>query len=252
MNAEEPGYLVIEDNFPNGRPPLEQAGVFMADRNTVNLSERMKVTVCLNPIHTALCTYDCLLGYRLFADGMHDHELDRLARRLGYDEGLPVVEDPGILSPRAFLDELMTERFPNAYMGDTSARIAVDISQMVGIRFGHTIGEYVKRRGSASALVAVPLAIAGWIRYLLAVDDKGQPFELSPDPLLPWLKEQLSGVRPGDPASLKGKLTALLSNSSIFGLNLYEAGLGEKIEGMVAQMLAGPGAVRATLKAWLD
>ena len=46
VNAEKPQYLVIEDSFPNGRPALEKGfGVYMADRNTVNLSERMKVTV---------------------------------------------------------------------------------------------------------------------------------------------------------------------------------------------------------------
>ena len=85
VNAEFPQYLVIEDNFPNGRPPLEKVpGVFMADCNTVNLSERMKVTTCLNPIHTSLCTYDCMLGYILFADGMHDPELIQLAHQLGY------------------------------------------------------------------------------------------------------------------------------------------------------------------------
>ncbi len=54
VNAEKPQYLVIEDSFPNGRPALEKGfGVYMADRNTVNLSERMKVTVCLNPVHSA-------------------------------------------------------------------------------------------------------------------------------------------------------------------------------------------------------
>ena len=54
VNAEKPQYLVIEDSFPNGRPALEKGfGVYMADRETVNLSERMKVTVCLNPVHSA-------------------------------------------------------------------------------------------------------------------------------------------------------------------------------------------------------
>jgi fructuronate reductase len=33
----------------------------------------------------------------------------------------------------------------------------------------------------------------------------------------------------------------------VFGLNLYEAGLGEQIEGMVKELYAGKGAVRATL-----
>ena len=35
-----PQYLVVEDRFPNGRPPLEKAGVFMTDRDTVNNVER--------------------------------------------------------------------------------------------------------------------------------------------------------------------------------------------------------------------
>ncbi len=159
-NAEKAQYLVIEDSFPNGRPPLEDAGVYMTDRETVNKSERMKVCTCLNPIHTALCTYDCMLGYELFADGIKDPELSRLAHRIGYTEGLPVVADPGILSPKAFLDEVIHVRMPNPYLGDTSQRIAVDISQMVGIRFGETIKSYVKRYGSAERLTGIPLAIA--------------------------------------------------------------------------------------------
>ena len=44
VNAERPQYLVIEDDFPNGRPALEKAGVYMTDRDTVNCTERMKVT----------------------------------------------------------------------------------------------------------------------------------------------------------------------------------------------------------------
>ena len=65
VNAERPQYLVVEDRFPNGRPPLEKAGVYMTDRETVNKTERMKVTTCLNPLHTALAVYGCMLGYTL-------------------------------------------------------------------------------------------------------------------------------------------------------------------------------------------
>lgn len=60
VNAEGPQYL--EDRFPNGRPPLEKAGVYMTDRDTVNQVERMKATTCLNPLHTALAVYGCLLA----------------------------------------------------------------------------------------------------------------------------------------------------------------------------------------------
>ncbi|MBQ6065612.1 MAG: mannitol dehydrogenase family protein [Clostridia bacterium] len=246
-NAEGPQYLVIEDRFPNGRPPLERAGVYMTDRATVNKAERMKVTACLNPIHTGLCTYACLLGYELFADAMGDPELSRLARVIGYGEGLPVVDDPGVLSPEAFLDEVLNERFPNPYLGDTSARIAVDISQMTAIRFGETIKAHMAR-GDSAGLTGIPLAIAGWFRYLLAVDDRGEPFALSPDPMLPELREIFKGVILGRPETLGDRLRGLLTNETLFGVDLYDAGIGEKIEAMTRELLAGPGAVRATLK----
>ena len=101
-NGEGPQYLVVEDHFPNGRPPLERAGVYMTDRETVNKSERMKVTACLNPIHSALGPYGCLLGYELFSDEMRDPQMLSLARLVGYGEGLPMAPDPGIFRPGHF------------------------------------------------------------------------------------------------------------------------------------------------------
>ena len=252
VNAEGPQYLVVEDNFPNGRPPLELAGVYMADRTTVNRSERMKVTACLNPIHTALGPYDVMLGHELFADGMSDPELSRLANQVGYAEGLPVVEDPGILSPKAFIDEVIHERFPNAYLGDTSQRICTDISQGVAFRFGETIKAYMEREGSAARLTGIPLAIAGWLRYLLAVDDAGNTYPLAPDPMAAELTEQLRSIRVGEPESCKEQLHPILANVNIWGVDLYAAGLGEKVEAIFREELAGTGAVRTTLKHHLD
>ena len=251
VNAEEPQYLVVEDNFPNGRPSLEKAGVFMADRDTVIKSERMKLTACLNPIHSALGPYDVMLGYELFADGMSDPDLSRLANLVGYQEGLPVVEDPGIISPKAFIDEVIYERFPNKYLGDTSQRICTDISMGVPFRFGETIKAYVKRDGSAAQLKGIPLAIAGWLRYLLAVDDEGKEYPLAPDPMKEELREQMSGILVGDPGSLTGQLRPILSNVNIWGLDLYEAGIGEKIEEIFRDELKGNGAVREALQKYL-
>lgn len=145
----------------------------------------------------------------------------------------------------------MSVRFPNPYLGDTSARIATDVSQMTAIRFGETVKAYVARDGDAKKLVAIPLAIAGWIRYLLAVDDEGKPMELSPDPMIPYMKEQLSGIEFNHPESLTGQLKGVLSNETLFGTDLYKAGIGELIEEMVRSEISGPGAVRKTLKEYL-
>lgn len=249
VNAEKPQYLVIEDHFPNGRPALEKGfGVYMADRETVNLSERMKVTVCLNPVHSATGPLGVVLGYDLFAHMLNTNEdMMKMARMVAYDEGLPVVEDPGILSPQEFVDELFTDRFPNEYLGDTNLRLAVDVSQMVGIRFGETIKAYVTRYGDASRLTAIPLGIAGWLRYMLGVDDHGKKYELAPDPMNEEIQDQLKDIVVGQPETFKGQLKPILSNQRIFFTDIYKAGLGEKIEAMFREMLGGPGAVKAAV-----
>lgn len=251
VNAEGPQYLVIEDKFPNGRPALEKAGVYMTDRDTVNKVERMKVTTCLNPLHTALAVYGCVLGYTLIADEMKDSELNRLVHEIGPVEGMPVVTDPGILSPKEFVNEVIEVRIPNPFMPDAPQRIATDTSQKVGIRYGETIKAYMAKYGDAKKLKAIPLAIAGWCRYLLAVDDRGEKFELSSDPMIPELTKALEGVVVGKPETYQGQLKPILSNANIFGVDLYEAGIGETVEAMFVEEIAGPGAVRAVLKKYL-
>ena len=254
VNAEKPQYLVIEDNFPNGRPALEKGfGVYMADRNTVNLSERMKVTVCLNPVHSATGPLGVVQGYDLFAHMLNTNEdMMKMARMIAYDEGLPVVPNPGILSPQAFVDELFNDRFPNEYLGDTNMRLSVDVSQMVGIRFGETIKAYVEKFGDAKKLTAIPLGIAGWLRYMLGVDDEGEKYELAPDPMNEEIQEQLKEIVIGKPETFTDQLKPILSNERLFFVDLYTTGVAEKIEEMFREMIAGKGAVRATIHKYVN
>ena len=252
VNAEVPQYLVVEDRFPNGRPALEKAGVYMTDRDTVNMTERMKVTTCLNPLHTALAVYGCVLGYDSIAAEMKDADLKKLVETIGYKEGMPVVTDPGILSPMDFIHEVIDQRLPNPFIPDTPQRIATDTSQKITVRFGETIKSYVASDSlDVHSLTAIPLAIAGWLRYLLAVDDEGKEMNVSSDPMLEVLQKQLADVKLGNPESADGKLTEILSNKVLFGSDLNEIGLAEKIEGMFKELIAGPGAVRATLHKYM-
>ena len=253
VNAEVPQYLVIEDKFPNGRPEFEkvEAGVYLTDQDTVNKVERMKVTTCLNPLHTALAVYCCILGYTLIADEMKDEQLKNLVHQIGPIEGMPVVTDPGIISPEKFVEEVINIRFPNPFMPDAPQRIATDTSQKVGIRFGETIKSYMAKDGDAKALKAIPLALAGWCRYLLAVDDEGNPFELSDDPMLAELTAIVADIKVSKPETYTGQLKPLLSNATIFGVDLYEAGLGAFIEELFVELIQEPGAVRATLVKYL-
>ncbi len=74
---------------------------------------------------------------------------------------------------------------------------------------------------------------------------------VSSDPMLPALQAEMVGIELGKPESCLGRLDGILTNEVLFGVNLKEVGLAEKIEGYLSELLAGPGAVRATLKKYL-
>jgi len=251
VNAEETQYLIIEDAFPNGRPALEKAGVMFTDKGTVDRVEKMKVCTCLNPLHTSLAVFGCLLGYTRISEEMKDADLVNLIKGIGYNEGLPVVTDPGIIKPKDFIDQVIQVRLPNPFMPDAPQRIAMDTSLKMPIRFGETLKEYKKAGKNCADLKLIPLVFAGWLRYLLGIDDEGKPFEVSPDPQLENLTAHLCGISLGA-EGVNGKLEPILSNPAYFGVNLYEAGLGKRVEDLFLQMLAGPGAVRSTLRKTLD
>ena len=194
-----------------------------------------------------MSVYGCMLGYTLICDEMKDADIVALIKRLGYVEGLPVVVNPGILEPKAFIDEVVEQRLPNPFMPDAPQRIATDTSQKVGIRFGETIKSYIAEGRDLNTLVSIPLAIAGWLRYLLAVDDNGNVFEVSADPLKDDLQAKLAGIEVGKPETYNGQLKEILSNASIFGTDLTQTVLADKIEKYFVAELAGAGAVRKTL-----
>lgn len=252
VNAEECEYLVIEDHFPNGRPPLEKAGIFFTDRETVDKVEKMKVCTCLNPLHTTLAIYGCLLGYQLISEEMKNPVLKKFIELVGYQEGLPVVIHPGILDPKKFIDEVIHIRIPNPFLPDTPQRIATDTSQKLAIRFGETIKAYEKNPNlNTQKLHFIPLVLAGWLRYLMAVDDNGNPFSLSADPLLDTVTPYVSSFSLTKEEKDFSKLDELLSNEKIFGVNLVAVGLSKQIKDYFAELSSGTGAVARTLEKYI-
>ena len=254
VNAEECEYLVIEDAFPNGRPEaLTKGGIMFTERETVDKVEKMKVCTCLNPLHTALAVYGCLLGYEKISEEMKDTELKKLVETIGYVEGLPVVVNPGVLDPKEFIDTVLNVRIPNPFMPDTPQRIATDTSQKLSIRFGETIKAYAASDElDVADLKLIPLVFAGWLRYLMAVNDNGEKFELSPDPLLDTVCPYVAGFELGKEADVEAALKPVLENAKIFGVNLYEVGMADKVCGYFKELIAGKGAVRATLKKYVS
>jgi len=224
--AEECQYLVIEEAFPSGRPPLEKAKVYFTDRKTVGLVEKMKVCTCLNPIHTILAISGCLLGHDTIANTMKDQRLVALVKQFAYKEAMPVVANPIIIDPQEFLRDVLELRLNNPFLGDAPQRIATDTSQKIPMRFGETLKLRHKAGLPDAELRAIPFFIALWAHYL-------QSGKVEPDPRAEELKAR--------------SLKELFSDATIFGVDLY-AGEGT----LAAQAEAFFGEISENLEKTLD
>ena len=252
VNAEECEYLVIEDAFPNGKPALDKGGIIFTDRATVDKVEKMKVCTCLNPLHTALAIYGCLLGYTLISEEMKNPLLKNMVEVIGYKEGLPVVVNPGILDPKKFIDEVVNVRIPNPFLPDSPQRIATDTSQKLSIRFGETIKAYEASPDlHTEDLKLIPLVYAGWLRYLMGIDDEGREFTPSSDPLLEEARQYVADYELSFSPKDLSKLDALLANEKIFGVNLHDIGMDTLVKQYFAELSSGVGAVAAALKKYV-
>jgi len=89
------------------------------------------------------------------------------------------------------------------------------------------------------------------VPLLLAVDDNGERFEPSSDPLLEDSMAYLKNIKLGDARDFHEELNPILSNSKIFGVDLYEVGMGKQIESYFSELVAGTGYIRKTLKKYL-
>jgi len=247
--TEAPNYLVIEDDFPNGKPPLDELNIIYTNRENVNNCELMKVCTCLNPPQTAMAIYGCLLGYTSIAKEFEDSDIRLMIENMCYQEGMPVVVDPKVLSPEAFEKEVFDLRLPNLYIRDTPQRIASDTSQKLPFRFGVNITRYMSEgTEKASSLIYMPLVYAGWLRYLIGVDDDGKEFKCSYDPRLEEMQQILSGLKLGVVTDEdRNAVRTILRDITVTGADLSAAGLEDKIVAMWESMMQGPGAVRSTV-----
>ncbi|MBD3689314.1 mannitol dehydrogenase family protein [Nanchangia anserum] len=114
---------VIEDKFPAGRPPLEEAGAHMVD--DVVPYELMKLRL-LNAAHQSLAHWGRLLGVTYAHDAATDPDIAALTRAYLAEARPSLRPVPGI-DLDDYVDTLF-ERFANASIADTLARLAQDAS----------------------------------------------------------------------------------------------------------------------------
>jgi fructuronate reductase len=88
-----------------------------ADRETVDKFEKMKVGTCLNPLHTALAVFGCILGYETIHDEMETPSL-RSWYGSGVQGGHAGGFQPWYHEAEDFLNDVLTKRLPNPFMPD--------------------------------------------------------------------------------------------------------------------------------------
>ena len=192
---------VVEENFPAGRPPWEDAGVQVT--RDVTPYEKMKLRL-LNASHQGLCYFSRLAGYEYVHDAMTWPELRTFLRRFMDDEQTPTLDPVPGVDLDAYKAELI-ERFSNPQVRDTVARLCAESSDRIPKWLLPAVRDRLAQDGDVRLAAAI---VASWARYAEAVDESGVPIEVV-DPL----RDELVPIAQRQ----KNDPTAFLDNRRLFG-----------------------------------
>ncbi|MGX4802628.1 mannitol dehydrogenase family protein [Bradyrhizobium guangdongense] len=195
---------VVEDRFCAGRPDLAAAGVELV--TDVKPFELMKLRL-LNASHSALAYLGYLAGYETIADTMQDPHFARLAARVMEDAAVTLAMPAG--TDLAAYRASLLERFANPALHHRTWQIAMDGSQKLPQRL---LGAMQDRLARNLPIATHALAVAGWMRYVSAIDERGRAIDVR-DPLA---AELASLAREAGPVAER-LAPALLGVAKVFG-----------------------------------
>jgi mannitol 2-dehydrogenase len=161
----------LEDDFPLGRPALEEVGVQVVD--DVEPYELMKLRL-LNASHQALCYLGYLSGYRYAHEAAQDELFADFLLAYMDREATPTLEEVPGVDLTAYKRELV-ERFANPEIRDTLARLCAHSSDRIPKWLVPVVSRNLETDGEVrlSALV-----VAAWARYAEGVDESGDSIEV--------------------------------------------------------------------------
>ncbi|MCG6883916.1 MAG: mannitol dehydrogenase family protein, partial [Silicimonas sp.] len=216
---------VIEDDFTGPRPAWERAGAQFV--RSVEAHETMKLR-CLNGTHSALAYLGYLAGHQTIAEATGDPAFAELCRKLWADEILPTVETPEGEDTAAYCARLL-DRYRNPSIRHRTWQIAMDGSQKLPQRILGTISD---RLAAGQVPRGLCLVVAGWMRYVGAVDEKGREIDVR-DPLAGRLK---AAWDQGEDAA--GKVNAFLELGEVFERGLAgNAAFRDEVTSALATLL---------------
>src|SRR4051812_5878258 len=169
--AEPFSQWIVEDDFCNGRPPLEEVGVQFVD--DVRPYALMK-TRLLNASHSAIGYLGHLAGYARIDEAMEDPLLRAYVERLMEAEVAPLLPRVPGVDLAEYRARLM-ERFRNPMIADQLSRLCRRGSTKIPAYVLPSIRE-ARRAGVGHQLLT--LAVAAWLRYLRGVDGDGRRFAI--------------------------------------------------------------------------
>ena len=193
---------VLEDDFADGRPPLEDAGVRIV--SDVEPYELMKLRL-LNASHQALCYPGYLAGYRLVHEVTTDPLFDRFLMDYMTAEAIPTLRPVPGIDVHQYARQLI-ERFSNPEVRDTVARLCANTSDLIPKFLLPVIRHQLAAGGPVTRSAAV---VASWARYAEGIDENGERYEID-DILAPQLRAA-AGRQRGHPAAF------LEDNRAVFG-----------------------------------
>ena len=200
---------VIEDHFPDGRPPFEQAGAQMVE--DVEPFERMKLRM-LNGSHSTMAYLGYLAGYEYISDVMGDADFVKLIHGLMTEEAMPTLNMPGV-DLGAYRDQLL-DRFRNPALKHRTWQIAMDGSQKLPQRLLGTIRDRLK---AGQPFERLGLGVAAWMRYVVGIDEKGESIDVR-DPLA--MRMMAIAADAGDDA--EALYMGLVALTEVFGSDLAD------------------------------
>ncbi len=223
---------VIEDNFADGRPQWQVAGVQFV--GNVDAHELMKLR-CLNGTHSTLAYLGYLAGYQTIAETVADPAFAKLCEILWRDEIIPTVPEPEGEDLTAYCATLLA-RYRDTSIQHKTWQIAMDGSQKLPQRLLGTIRENLDKGVVPSGLC---LAVAAWMRYVGGIDEKGQAIDVR-DPLADRLKSVSDQAN-----SAADKVHALMATPEVFDAALAQNNAFQEAVTLAYETLVQHGAKRA-------
>lgn len=162
---------VLEDHFVAGRPPWDEAGVQLVP--DVQPYELMKLRL-LNSGHQGVAYFGHLMGYRYVHEAAQDPTFAAYLLRYMRREGIPTLPPVPGLDLSAYTSSLI-ERFGNAEVRDTVARLAAESSDRIPTWLVPAIRDNLAAGGEIEVSAAI---VASWARYAEGIDENGEPIQV--------------------------------------------------------------------------